>query len=353
MNAAHAAAANADSSYEWRLPPGFPRPAVPLDNPMSASKVALGRRLFFETRLSVTGGYSCSSCHRPELAFTDGRAQAQGATGQIVRRSAMSLTNVAYNPAFTWGSSKVRSLEAQMRQPLFNERPVEMGLKHDGSAVAALAADADYPRLFAAAFPGDPAPLTMDHIIKAIASFERTLISGRSPFDRYIYDDDRAALPESARRGMALFYSARIGCVQCHSGINFSGPIVYQGHAARALFANNGLYDADGHGAATRDRGLMEVTHRAQDRGKFRVPSLRNVALTAPYMHDGSLSSLDAVLDHYSAGGHGRALKDARIRPFALSAPQRTDLLAFLTSLTDRDFVENPAFSAPTQAMRR
>lgn len=313
---------------------------------MSASKVALGRRLFFETRLSVTGRYSCASCHRPQLAFTDGRAHAQGATGQRVRRSAMSLTNVAYNSVFTWGSSKVRSLESQMHQPLFNQHPVEMGLKGDGMAVVALDADADYRRLFAAAFPRDPKPLTMDHIIKAIASFERTLISGRSPFDRYIYDDDRSALSESAQRGMALFYSARVGCVQCHSGINFSGAIVYQGHQARALFANNGLHDVD-------DEGLMEVTHRATDRGKFRVPTLRNVALTAPYMHDGSLSSLDAVLDHYSAGGHRSPSKDARVRPFVLSQTERTDLLAFLASLTDRDFVESPAFSAPKQSTGR
>ncbi|HTC37617.1 MAG TPA: cytochrome c peroxidase, partial [Steroidobacteraceae bacterium] len=147
INAAHAAdAANAADGisaphYEWHLPRGFPRPAVPLENPMSAAKVALGRRLFFETRLSSSGRYSCSSCHRPELAFTDGRAHALGATGEHVRRGAMSLTNVAYNPAFTWSSNQVRSLEAQMRQPLFNAHPVEMGLKKDGaSAVAALTA---------------------------------------------------------------------------------------------------------------------------------------------------------------------------------------------------------------------
>jgi cytochrome c peroxidase len=313
---------------------------------MSAGKVALGRRLFFETRLSVTGRYSCSSCHRPELAFTDGRARAQGATGQTVRRSALSVANVAYNPAFTWASSSVRSLESQMRQPLFNRHPVEMGLKDDDRAVAMLAADANYGRLFAVAFPGDFKPLTIDHIIKAIASFERTLISGRSPFDRYIYDDDRSALSASAKRGMALFYSARVGCVQCHSGINFSGPIMYQGHDARALFANNGLNQAD-------DHGLAEATRRAADKGKFRVPTLRNVALTAPYMHDGSLPSLDAVLDHYSAGGHRSPTKDPRVRPFTLSAPERMDLLAFLASLSDRDFIENPAFSDPKSDISR
>lgn len=317
---------------------------------MSAEKVALGRRLFFETRLSSTGRYACSNCHRPELAFTDGRARALGATGESVRRGAMSLTNVAYNAAFTWGSAKVRSLESQMRQPLFSEHPVEMGLKAGGaSAVNALSVDPTYRAQFAAAFPGDAPALSMQHIIKAIAAFERTLISGRSPFDRFVFDDDRTAMPPPAKRGMDLFYSARVGCAQCHSGLNFSGPILYEGHVAdAALFVNTGLYDVDGRGGyPPTDQGLIEVTHRAADMGKFRVPTLRNVALTAPYMHDGSLPSLDAVLDHYVQGGHKSVRQDARIRPFVLSAAERADLLAFLGSLTDQEFVENSEFSTP------
>jgi cytochrome c peroxidase len=314
---------------------------------MSAEKVALGKRLFFETRLSLTGHYACSSCHQPALAFTDGKERAVGATGESTRRGAMSLTNVAYNPAFTWGSSQVRSLEAQMRQPLFNEHPVEMGLTRDGAAaLGELSRDAAYRAQFSAAFPNDARPLSMDHIIKAIAAFERTLISGRSPFDRYVFDDDREAMSASAKRGMGLFYSARVGCAQCHSGLNFSGPIIYEGHAAdTALFANTGLYDLDGHGAyPPADRGLLEVTHRSADMGKFRVPTLRNVALTGPYMHDGSLASLDAVLDHYMRGGHKNPRQDSRIHAFELSAAERADLLAFLDSLTDREFVLNPDF---------
>ncbi len=262
----------------------------------------------------------------------------------------MSLTNVAYNPAFTWGSDKVRSLEAQMRQPLFNEHPLEMGLKPGGAAaVNALSADANYRAQFTAAFPAQPKPISMEHIIEAIASFERTLISGRSPFDRHVFDDDQTAMSASAKRGMALFYSTRVGCSQCHSGINFSGAIVYQGHTrARALFANTGLYDLDGRGAyPLGDQGLMEVTHRTADMGRFKVPTLRNVALTAPYMHDGSLPTLGSVLDHYVRGGHKNPQKDSRVRPFKLSPSERTELLEFLSSLTDREFVENPEFSAP------
>jgi cytochrome c peroxidase len=356
FEAAHAADAIPAANYQWHLPAGFPQPVVPADNPMSDEKVALGRHLFFDTRLSSTGQYSCASCHRPELAFTDGRGRAQGATGETVRRGAMTLTNVAYNAAFTWGSGKVRSLESQMRQPLFNEHPLEMGLRSDGgAAVKALLAEANYLPQFQAAYPDDPSPVSMEHIIKAIASFERTLISGRSPFDHYLFDDEHSALSEPAKRGMALFYSARVGCAQCHSGINFSGPIIYVGHEnERALFANTGLYDVDRRGAyPPSDQGLIEVTHRGADMGKFRVPTLRNIALTAPYMHDGSVPTLNDALDHYVHGGRKNPHQDPRVRAFSLTESERAELLAFLDSLTDRDFVEKPEFSAPKPGLSR
>jgi cytochrome c peroxidase len=329
------------------LPPGFPRPAVPADNPMSAAKVELGRRLFHETRLSSTGQYACVSCHRPELSFTDGRARALGATGETVKHSTMSLANVAYNTAFTWSDARVRSLESQMRQPLFNEHPVEMGLKGGAlDAIRVLSAEPAYRDLFAAAFPGDTAPISVDNIIKAIAAFERTLISGRSPFDRYVFDDDPTALSDAEKRGMALFFSTRVGCAQCHSGLNLSGPLRYEGHEEEgALFANTGLYDVDGRGSyPVHDRGLIDVTHRATDMGKFRVPTLRNVELTAPYMHDGSLTSLEQVIDHYARGGHRNPHLDSRIHPLRLSPAERVDLIAFLRSLTDREFVADPRF---------
>jgi cytochrome c peroxidase len=316
-------------AYQWHLPPGFPVPAVPADNPMSAAKVELGRQLFSDAQFSLGGSYSCASCHRRALAFTDGRSQAIGATGDEVRRSALSLANVAYNAAFTWGSSRVRSLEAQMRTPLFNRHPVEMGVARDGgAALAAINADPGYRRQFLDAFGATDA-VSLQHFIQAIAAYERTLISGRAAFDRYVFDDDATAMSEEAKRGMALFYSSRVGCVRCHSGLNFSGPIRYRGQErASALFADNGLP----RGA---DRGLMEVTGRLADLGKFKVPTLRNIALTAPYMHDGSLPTLRAVLAHYMRGG-------PRLRPFQLSDSEQADLLAFLESLTDRTFVSDP-----------
>jgi cytochrome c peroxidase len=179
--------------------------------------------------------------------------------------------------------------------------------------------------------------------LKAIAAFERTLISGRSRFDRYVFDDDSKALSDAEKRGMGLFFSARAGCAQCHSGLNFSGPLTYAGHEqTHASFANNGLYGADGRGSD--DPGLFDHTHRASDKGKFRVPTLRNIALTAPYMHDGSLASLQQVVDHYASGGHRNNSQDPRVRPLFLSPAEKTDLIDFLESLTDREFIENPQF---------
>jgi cytochrome c peroxidase len=332
------------AEYLWKLPAGFPRPLIPLDNPMSEEKVELGRRLFDEKRLSVTATYACSSCHKRALAFTDGRATALGATGESVRRGSMSLGNVAYGASFTWADPRVKSLEMQMRQPLFNRHPIEMGLTTDGEpALSRLKADEDYRALFRAAFPNEQ-QLTVEQLIKAIAAFERTLISGRSAFDRYVFDDDKEAMSDAAKRGMALFYSERIGCGGCHSGVNFSGALRYEGQErAVASFARNDLYDLDGKGAYPQsDQGLTEVTHRPADMGRFRVPTLRNVAATAPYMHDGSLPTLEAVLDHYEQAGHAVAPKDVKLRSFRLLESERLDLLAFLQALTDPEFLGEP-----------
>ena len=304
---------------------------------MSDAKVALGCRLFFETRLSVTNTYSCASCHHPELAFTDGRALAVGAKGDSMHRGAMTLTNVAYNPAFTWASASVSTLERQMEQPLFNEHPLEMGLKRDDRALLEwLGQQENYATAFRQSFPQEGEPITIANVLKAIASFERTLISGRSTFDRYVYDDDRAAFPEAARRGMRLFYSDRTGCSHCHFGLNFSGPIVHRGKPRqRALFANNGS-------AVKGDEGLSVETGQQQDRGRFRVPTLRNIALTAPYMHDGRFATLEDVIQHYVAGGkHADSIGvvDSQIRPLELSADEKRDLVELLKNLTDPEFV--------------
>jgi cytochrome c peroxidase len=354
-----APAAFAAGAYEWHLPPGFPPPAVPKDNPMSVEKIALGKRLFFEKRLSASGDYSCASCHHPERAYTDGLPRGVGALGDPVLRSTPSLANVAYLSAYTWADPRVRTLEEQMRTPLFGKHPIEIGMRKQ-EALAALGQDLSYPPLFAAAFPDERSPLTVNNVIKAIAAFERTLISGRSPFDRFLYDDDRTALSESARRGMELFFSKQVGCADCHSGPNFSGPVIFDAHEkALPLFVNTGLYNLDGKGAYPAvDRGLSSITHKAADAGKFRVPTLRNVALTAPYMHDGSVATLEDVIDHYAVGGRGfprgpaiPQIKNSihnegiagkgsgSLHPFQLSPGERADLIEFLKSLTDESFI--------------
>jgi cytochrome c peroxidase len=325
------ASAPATGGYTWRLPRGFPTPAVPTDNPMSDAKVALGRRLFFEPRLSVNGRYSCASCHDPARSFSDGRTVAVGATGQALPHNAMALINVAYNVTFGWTRRDVDSLEAQMREPMLNEHPVELGLAgRERTLCAQLAADPTYAAAFAQAFTGEApppgadaaGPVTFERIVKAIATFERTLISGRSPFDRYVFDGEHQALSQQAKRGMALFFSARVGCARCHSGFNFAGNWRdAEGDTGRASFANDGT-----------------------SAGPMRVPTLRNIALTAPYMHDGRFATLPEVLQHYSRLGELRRSDrsgryDRRLPGAALSDAERAALVAFLDSLTDESFV--------------
>jgi cytochrome c peroxidase len=312
---------------------------------MSAAKVRLGRRLFYDTRLSGNGTFACASCHRQALAFTDGRAHALGSTGQEHPRSAMSLTNVAFNASYGWADARVRTLEAQMAVPMFNEHPIEMGLKgNEAAIVARVAADPEDAALFRHAFPAESAPVTLDHIIKAIASFERTIVSADSPVDRYLYRDDRGALSPPAQRGMALFFSDRLACARCHSGFNLSGPTVHQGSAAATpTFHNTGLYNIDGRGAyPATDRGLVDTTHVASDMGRFRAPTLRNIAVTAPYMHDGSIATLEAAIAHYAAGGVKTPLISPRLKGFEITPEEVSDLVAFLNALTDAALLSNP-----------
>ena len=315
---------------------------------MTEAKVRLGRHLFYDTRLSGNGTYACASCHQQKLAFTDGRPHALGSTGQSHARSAMSLANVAFNASYGWADPKTRTLEAQMAVPMFNEHPIEMGIKgNEQTIVTRLTSDPAEARLFEDAFPGQP--ITLDVIVKAIASFERTMISAGSPLDRYLYRDDRTALSAAAQRGMALFFSDRLLCAQCHAGFNLSGPTVHDGSADSApTFHNTGLFNVDGRGAyPASDRGVFDATHAAADMGRFRAPTLRNVAVTAPYMHDGSIATLAEVIDHYASGGVQSPVKSPRLKGFALTDAERNDLIAFLNGLTDQEFLSNPAFARP------
>jgi len=357
------------SSFEWRLPTGFHPPPVPADNPMLPAKVELGRYLFYDLRMSANGKGSCATCHMQQYGFTDKLPVAMGVTGQAHPRRVMPLANVAWFAVFNWANPTVTQLEDQSVTPLFNDHPIELGMQPDNAKfLAAIATDPTYRKLFPVAFPGDPGPYTFVHVRKALAAFERTLVSGNSPYDHYRYRREENAISDSAKRGEDLFFHAPLVCSRCHGGFTFGGETIYQVDRSGQKdesgpgggFHNNGLYNLAGKFSYPADNlGLYEFTHDPKDVGKFRPPSLRNVAVRAPYMHDGSVATLDDVLDSYTHGGRivaqgpnaGDGSKNPNKSPavagFALTPQQREDLKAFLESLTDEEFLHNPAFSNP------
>lgn len=266
------------------------------------SQSGVGPHLFYDKRMSVNGKLSCGGCHRQELAFADGRARAEGATGETHPRSSMSLANIAYAPQLTRANPTLDSLEEQALTPMFGERPVELGLKgRESSFLRVLRGDSTYQRLVARAFPDETADrYTLDKFTKAIASFQRSLTSMNSPYDRYRWEGDATALSEAAKRGEIVFSSSeKGGCFQCHGGWNFSA-VRFAGGPAQPLEADrNGLFLNTGVAAyEAPNRGLAEHTGRIEDIGKFKAPGLRNIAVTAPYMHDGSIAMLEEVVEH-------------------------------------------------------
>jgi cytochrome c peroxidase len=339
------------SDYQWNLPRGFPVPYVPADNPMSAAKVELGRYLFYDARMSVNGTESCATCHKQEMAFTDARAVGLGATGESHSRGAMSLVNVAWSASLTWSNPRMRSLEKQALVPMFGDHPVELGLREGDRFLPALRADSKYRVLFEHAFPADRDPFTIANVTKAIACFERSIISARSPYDRYHYDGDDNAISESAKRGEILFFNQHLSCFRCHGGFNFTDSTFSARNPDREIeFHNTGLYNRTGLlSYPAPNVGIYEFTNAPADVGKFKAPTLRNIALTAPYMHDGSIPNLEGVLDHYAAGGNGHdnPNKDPLIGGFALSQQEREDLTAFLKSLTDDMVARDSRFANP------
>ncbi|WP_206066322.1 methanobactin export MATE transporter MbnM [Novosphingobium sp. ERN07] len=350
------------SRFDFGLPAWAPKPLEPAANPTTLAKVELGRHLFYDTRLSADGSMSCESCHLQERAFTDGRAVSEGVTGQQTPRNSMTLVNVAYFPVLTWANPLLRHLEQQALVPLIGQEPVELGLAgKEAQMVKHLAAEPIYRKLFAEAFPEANGEISLATVVRALSAFQRSIISVRSPYDRYRYEGDVDAVSDAAIRGEALFFSERLECHHCHNGLNFADTVLHERNKTGEIaFHNTGLYNLDGKGAYPADNtGIMEITGRAEDMGRFRAPSLRNVAVTGPYMHDGSIATLDEVIDHYAAGGRtiakgahtgvGRTnpLKSSFLPGFALSAEERADLLAFLNTLTDDQVLRDPRFSNP------
>lgn len=339
-------------------------PAIPAFNVPSPEKVALGRRLFYDSRLSGNQSQSCSSCHLQERAFADDKRTPTGSTGTALRRNSPGLANAVYHSTLTWANNGLLVLEDQLQVPIRGDNPVELGVT-DGNIAEVLARfdrDRAYTEQFRAAFPDSPSGVTVEKIIFALATFCRTLVSADSPYDRFLRGD-KTALTDQQRRGAGLFNGEELECFHCHSGVNLTSSYrdfnTTEG-TVRYPFFNNGLYNVDGEGSyPPQDQGLYEVTLNLADRGRFRPPTLRNVALTAPYMHDGSIPTLTDVIKHYAAGGRltesGQFAGDGRVSPlksglvsgFRISDDEVADVVAFLESLSDDGFVNNPAFSNP------
>lgn len=303
------------------VPLGLPAVPVPPDNPPTEESIALGKKLFFDTRLSADNTVSCASCHDPRHNFTDGMPTAKGIRNQFGRRNSPTVVNAAYAPLL-FLDGRAASLEEQAGGPIAN--PIEMGETH-ATVSAKLERIPEYKEAFERAF--GPGSVTIGKIEMAVASYERTVLSGDSPFDRFLYKDDKSALSEAAQRGMKIFVDKKRGnCSTCHTiGETY------------ALFSD-GKFHNIGAGIDTKgqmtDLGRYEQTKAEADKGAFRTPSLRNVALTAPYMHDGSLKTLKDVVDFYAGGGTSNPQLDPEIHELKLSGQDRADLVAFLESLT-------------------
>ena len=350
------------AAYQWQIPSWMVPPPDAVTATMSDSRVALGRALFYDTRLSIDGTMSCASCHRQDKAFTDGEVTHRGVHGDVGLRNAPSVVNLAYMPVLSWANPNLKSVEVQVLIPLFGNAPVEMGMTGKEKALfAKLNRDCSMRERLRAAFPGKTG-FDMEALTGGLASFVRSIVSFSSSYDRYKRLGDADAISPSAKHGEELFFGEKMECSHCHSGPTFSDNF-----QSRALpfpgisFHNTGLYNEDGLGAyPSNNHGVRDITGRPPDEGKFRTPSLRNVALTAPYMHDGSVATLPAVIrDHYAKGGraatgpNGRSpLRDPLITGFSATDEDTRDLVAFLESLTDDNLLTNPAYSAPAHSPR-
>ena len=303
------------------IPMGFPEVPFPADNTFTTERWELGKKLFFDTRLSIDESISCASCHLPEKAFSDIVAKSIGSEGKIGRRNSPSLANVAYHPYYT-REGGLATLEMQILVPIqehdeFNHNIVVIS--------EILNEDPEYRMMAEQAYNREIDPFV---ITRSISCFERSLISGNSAFDQYFFRHIDDAMSDQELRGMNLFFGNRTQCSECHGGFNFTNY----------AFENNGIYKD------YPDSGRFRLTGNTSDIAKFKVPSLRNIALTGPYMHDGSMSSLEEVVEHYNNGGEKHFNQSDKIRPLGLTQQEQEDLISFLHSLTDQSFIQNPVF---------
>lgn len=345
----------------------MPTPSIPEYNPLTPEKIELGRFLFYDTKLSANQTQSCASCHEQGLAFADGLAAPLGSTGHQLVRNSQGLANVAYYSTLTWSNDGFLQLEDQLNVPIRADNPVELGVTDNEltNVLQRFEQDEQYQQLFTAAFPDLDSNVTMNKIIFALASFIRSMISANSPYDQYI-NGDKSALTEQQIKGFQLFNGERFECFHCHGGVNFTNSYKDANSTSDTIefpFFNNGLYNVGGDGSyPNTDQGLYDLTLDPRHKGFFRPQSLRNIALTAPYMHDGSIPTLRGVLEHYARGGSntetGQYAGDGRLSPlksglingFSATDEEINAVIAFLESLTDEQFINNPKFSNPFEA---
>lgn len=307
-------------TYPLELPVGFPNMPVPADNFLTYDRVQLGKRLFYDPILSRDSSISCGSCHLQTHGFADVTAFSEGIEGRAGFRNAPTLSNLAWHPYFFFDGG-VPTLELQVLAPIEAHFEMDNALQ---AVLERLARHPQYPALFRKAYGRDPDPFSLT---RAIAAFERTLVTGESAWDRYSTGADPTAMTASALRGWALFNSDSLQCSSCHSGFDFTDH----------QFQNIGLP------VTTADSGRMRITLAESDRGKYKTPSLRNIALSAPYMHDGSIGSLEGVIDHFASGGQRYLNQSPLVQGFVISDAEKADLIAFLHALTDWEFVTDPA----------
>ena len=320
------------------------------------NQIKLGRYLFFDRRLSVNNTRSCGTCHNPQFAFTDGYKRSLGAYADLHQRNTQPVFNLSALKYFTAADSTIHTALQQMEHPLFNTHTIEMGVTgHEPEILARIKKDKNYNILFANA----GYQTNWEHIKKAISQFEESITSFNSPYDKYLQGDTKA-LSASEKNGKQLFFSANLKCATCHGGQNFSTPNIVETNGDTSFYFNIGLYNLDSKGAfPAYDQGLYEHSKNKNNIGKFRVPTLRNLAFTAPYFHDGSAASLQEVIEHYANGGRniadgiykGNGNKNPNKHPFVsgfnISQKEKIELIEFLLTLSDSNFIKKPTYQNP------
>lgn len=341
---------------EPNRPLGLPPLVIPADNPQTPAKIALGKQLFHDPRFSQTGEVSCASCHNPLRAFTDHRPVSSGIHRLEGARNAPTVINAALLQSQFW-DGRAADLEEQAIQPMLN--PIEMGMPDNEAVLRVVRSDTGYSEQFQAVFGVTAAAIGIRHVANAIASYERTLIAGDSPFDHYYFNNDQAAISQAAKRGLSVFFN-RAACASCHTldrdytlltdqrfhniGVGYRRlERLLQPLEKGSETINKSQLEA-GAGEHSIELGRFVITGNYQDIGAFKTPTLRNIAKTAPYMHDGSLQTLAQVVDYYDSGGaidghrpQSRFI-DARIRPLGLTEQQKSDLIAFMETLTSPEY---------------